>query len=36
VIEDAFHNMFGERPEASLAVLKRYLAEDHSAIVASD
>jgi pimeloyl-ACP methyl ester carboxylesterase len=36
VIEDAGHTMFGERPEASLAVLKRYLAEDHSAIVASD
>jgi proline iminopeptidase len=36
VIEDAGHTLFGERPEASLAVLRRYLAEDHSAIVASD
>jgi proline iminopeptidase len=36
VIEDAGHTMFGERPEASLAVLRRYLAEDHSAIVASE
>ncbi|HTV23649.1 MAG TPA: alpha/beta hydrolase [Polyangiaceae bacterium] len=35
-IEDAGHTMFGEKPEASLAVLRRYLAEDHSAIVASD
>jgi proline iminopeptidase len=36
VIQDAGHTMFGEQPEASLAVLRRYLAEDHSAIVASD
>ena len=36
VVEDAGHSMFGERPEASLAVLRRYLAEDHSAIVASE
>lgn len=36
VIEGAGHTMFGEKPEASLAVLRRYLAEDHSAIVASD
>jgi pimeloyl-ACP methyl ester carboxylesterase len=36
VIDDAGHTMFGERPEASLAVLKRYLAEDHTAIVASE
>lgn len=36
VIEDAGHTMFGEKPEASLGVLRRYLAEDHSAIVASD
>ena len=36
VIQDAGHTMFGEKPEASLSVLRRYLAEDHSAIVASD
>lgn len=36
VIEGAGHTLFGERPEASLTVLRRYLAEDHSAIVASD
>ena len=36
VINDAGHTMFGERPEASLAVLERYLAEDHTAIVASE
>lgn len=36
VIKGAGHTMFGEQPEASLAVLRRYLAEDHSAIVASD
>jgi proline iminopeptidase len=36
VIEGAGHTLFGERPEASLAVLRRYLGEDHSAIVASD
>lgn len=36
VIKDAGHTMFGEKPEASLGVLKRYLAEDHSAIVASE
>jgi proline iminopeptidase len=36
VIEDAGHTLFGERPQAGLAVLKRYLAEDHSAIVASE
>lgn len=36
VIPDAGHTMFGEKPEASLAVLRRYLREDHSAIVASD
>jgi proline iminopeptidase len=36
VIKDAGHTMFGEEPDASLAVLRRYLAEDHSAIVASD
>lgn len=36
VIEGAGHTMFGEQPEASLAVLRRYLGEDHSAIVASD
>jgi pimeloyl-ACP methyl ester carboxylesterase len=36
VIQDAGHTMFGEQPEASLAVLRRYLGEDHSAIVASD
>jgi proline iminopeptidase len=36
VIQGAGHSMFGEKPEASLAVLRRYLAEDHSAIVASD
>lgn len=36
VIEGAGHTMFGEKPEPSLAVLRRYLAEDHSAIVASD
>jgi proline iminopeptidase len=36
VIDAAGHTMFGERPEASLAVLRRYLSEDHSAIVASD
>jgi len=36
VIQDAGHTMFGEKPEASLAVLRRYLGEDHSAIVASD
>jgi proline iminopeptidase len=35
VIDDAGHSMFGERPEASLAVLKRYLGENHTAIVAS-
>jgi proline iminopeptidase len=36
VIQGAGHTMFGEKPEASLAVLRRYLGEDHSAIVASD
>lgn len=36
VIEGAGHTMFGEAPEASLAVLRRYLREDHSAVVASD
>jgi hypothetical protein len=36
VIEYAGHTMFGEQPDASLAVLRRYLGEDHSAIVASD
>ena len=36
VIDAAGHTMFGEQPEASLATLRRYLAEDHSAIVASD
>lgn len=36
VIPNAGHTMFGEQPEASLAVLRRYLREDHSAIVASD
>jgi proline iminopeptidase len=36
VIENAGHTMFGEQPEASLAVLRRYLGEDHSAIVASE
>jgi proline iminopeptidase len=36
VIEDAGHTLFGERPQAALSVLKRYLAEDHSAIVASE
>jgi proline iminopeptidase len=36
VIEDAGHTLFGERPQPALAVLKRYLAEDHSAIVASE
>jgi pimeloyl-ACP methyl ester carboxylesterase len=36
VIPDAGHTMFGEKPEASLGVLRRYLAEDHSAVVASD
>jgi proline iminopeptidase len=36
VIKGAGHTMFGEQPEASLAVLRRYFGEDHSAIVASD
>lgn len=36
IIDDAGHTMLGERPESSLAVLRRYLAEDHSAVVASD
>jgi proline iminopeptidase len=36
IIENAGHTMFGEQPEASLAVLRRYFGEDHSAIVASD
>jgi proline iminopeptidase len=36
VIDDAGHTMFGERSEASLTVLRHYLAEDHSAIVVSD
>jgi proline iminopeptidase len=36
VIEDAGHSMFGEQPEASLAVLRRYLGEDHSAIAVSE
>jgi proline iminopeptidase len=36
IIDDAGHTMFGERPEASLAVLRNYLAEDHTAIVASE
>lgn len=36
VIKDAGHTMFGEQPEASLQVLRRYFGEDHSAIVASD
>jgi pimeloyl-ACP methyl ester carboxylesterase len=36
IIASAGHTMFGEQPEASLAVLRRYLGEDHSAIVASD
>jgi len=36
VIQGAGHTMFGEEPEQSLAVLRRYLGEDHTAIVASD
>jgi proline iminopeptidase len=36
VIKDAGHTMFGEQPHASLEVVRRYLGEDHSAIVASD
>jgi proline iminopeptidase len=36
VIEDAGHALFSEQPEASLALLRRYLREDHSAIVASE
>jgi len=36
VIPNAGHTMFGEQPGASLAVLRRYLDEDHSAIVASE
>jgi proline iminopeptidase len=36
VIDGAGHTMFGERPEQSLAVLRHYLGEDHSALVASE
>jgi proline iminopeptidase len=36
IIDDAGHTMFGERPDSSLSVIRRYLAEDHSAVVASD
>jgi proline iminopeptidase len=36
VIKGAGHTMFGEQPEASLAVLRRYLGEDHSATLASE
>ncbi|HWO12790.1 MAG TPA: alpha/beta fold hydrolase [Polyangiaceae bacterium] len=36
VVEGAGHTMIGEQPEASLAILRRYLGQDHSAIVASD
>jgi pimeloyl-ACP methyl ester carboxylesterase len=36
VVANAGHTMFGEQPDASLAVLRRYLGEDHSAIVASE
>ncbi len=36
VIEGAGHTLFGEKPDASLSALRRYLAEDHSARVASD
>lgn len=36
IIDDAGHTMLGERPESSLSVIRRYLAEDHSAVVASD
>lgn len=36
VIDGAGHTMFGERPGSSLAVLRRYLGEDHSAVVARE
>jgi proline iminopeptidase len=36
VIEHAGHALFSEQPEASLKLLRRYLAEAHSAIVASE
>lgn len=36
IIEGAGHTLLGERPESSLAVVRRYLAENHSAVVASD
>jgi proline iminopeptidase len=36
VIDDAGHSMFGERPDESLTVLRRYFGEDHTAIVASE
>jgi proline iminopeptidase len=36
VIKDAGHAVLEENPEASLSVLRRYLAEGHSAIVASE
>jgi pimeloyl-ACP methyl ester carboxylesterase len=36
VIENAGHALFSEQPQASLKLLRRYLAEAHSAIVASE
>lgn len=36
VIEGAGHTLFAEQTEASLAVLRRYLDEDHSAMIASE
>lgn len=36
VIDDAGHTLLGERPESSLKVIRRYLAENHSAVVARD
>lgn len=36
VIDDAGHTMLGERPESSLTVIRRYLAENHSSVVARD
>jgi proline iminopeptidase len=36
IIDDAGHTMFGEKPDESLAVVRQYLEEDHTAIVASE
>lgn len=36
IIDDAGHTMFGDRLDASLSVLRPYLAEAHTAVVASE